>query len=104
MANMGRPRKEIDRADFEGLLSIQCTLEEVAFFLDHKLGGCSTDTIERWCKRTYKKSFAEISAQYKALGRISLRRMQWQKAKNSDRLLIWLGKQYLGQKNKDEDW
>ena len=94
---MGRPPKEIDRTDFEALLGLQCTLEEVTAFFDHKLNGCSVDTIERWCKREYGETFAEVSAKKRSLGKISIRRMQFQLAKKSAPLLIFLGKQYLGQ-------
>ena len=78
-------------------MEIQCTLEEVTAFFDHKLGGCSEDTIERWCKREYGANFADISAKKKNLGKISLRRMQFRLAEKSAPLLIFLGKQYLGQ-------
>lgn len=97
MARTGRPRKEINRTDFEGLLELQCTLEEVTAFFDHKLGGCSADTIERWCKREYGETFADVSAKKRNLGKISIRRMQFNLAKKSAPLLIFLGKQYLGQ-------
>jgi hypothetical protein len=38
---MARPRKEIDKKEFESLLFIQCTLEEVTAYFDNKLDGCS---------------------------------------------------------------
>jgi len=96
---MARPRKNIERKDFESLLAIQCTLEEVTAFFDHKLDGCSADTIERWCKRTYKESFADIAAKKRNLGKISLRRAQFELAKKNGAVAIFLGKNYLGQKD-----
>lgn len=96
----GRPRKEIDRKDFESLLALQCTLEEVTAFFDHKLDGCSADTIERWCKRTYKENFADIAAKKRNLGKISLRRAQFELAKKNGAVAIFLGKNYLGQSDK----
>ena len=96
---MARPRKNIDRKDFESLLAIQCTLEEVTAFFDHKLDGCSADTIERWCKRTYNESFADIAAKKRNLGKISLRRAQFELAKKNGAVAIFLGKNYLGQKD-----
>lgn len=99
---MSRPRKQIDKKDFESLLAIQCTLEEVTAFFDHKLDGCSEDTIERWCKRTYKKSFADVSAQKRNLGKISLRRAQFELAKKNATMSIFLGKNYLGQTDRQE--
>ena len=94
---MARPRKEIDKKEFESLLFIQCTLSEVTAFFDSKLNGCSEDTIERWCKRTYGKSFADVSREKRDVGKISLRRMQWRLAEKSAAVAIFLGKNYLGQ-------
>lgn len=90
----GRPRKEIDQKQFENLCGLQCTLEEICGWFD----VCS-DTLESWCKRTYKKNFSEVFAQKRGKGKISLRRMQWRLAETSATMAIFLGKQYLGQKN-----
>lgn len=54
---MARPRKEIDQKQFENLCGLQCTLEEICGWFD----VCS-DTLETWCKRTYKRSFSEVCA------------------------------------------
>ena len=94
---MARPRIDIDRTQFEKLCSIQCTKEEIAGYFD-----CSEDTIERWCKRTYKASFAVVFAQKRGVGKISLRRTQWQMAEHNVSMAIWLGKQYLGQAERQE--
>lgn len=99
---MARPRKNIDRKDFESLLALQCTLEEVTAFFDHKLDGCSADTIERWCKREYGEGFAEVAAKKRNLGKISLRRAQFELAKKNGAVAIFLGKNYLGQTDKQE--
>lgn len=93
----GRPRIPIDKKDFESLLYIQCSLQEITAFFDRKLDGCSEDTIERWCKRTYGKSFAEISAIKKEYGKISIRRAQFKMMEKNPTALIWVSKQYLGQ-------
>lgn len=91
---MARPQIEIDQTAFENLLKMQCTLEEVAGFFN-----CSVDTIERWCKRNYKKRFADISKKFLNVGKISLRRYQFKIAEHNASMAIWLGKQYLGQKD-----
>lgn len=93
----GRPRKEIDKKDFEALLRIQCTLKEITSFFDAKLDGCSEDTIERWCQRTYGQSFADVSAQKREYGKISIRRAQFDMMEKNPTMLIWCSKQYLGQ-------
>ena len=96
MTKMGRPKIEIDYEEFEKLCGLQCTLVEIAgWFL------CSEDTIEARCKDHYGKTFAEIYKEKSAGGKISLRRHQFAAAeKGNTGLLIWLGKQYLGQKER----
>lgn len=91
---MSRPRIEIDQTTFEKLCGIQCTLEEIAGVL-----GCSEDTVERWCKRTYGETFAETYKKHSAKGKMSLRRYQFKLAEKNATMAIWLGKQYLGQRD-----
>lgn len=90
----GRPRIKIDKGTFENLCHFQCTLEEIAYWFK-----CSADTIERWCKREYNLSFADAYKKYSAGGKISLRRTQFKLAEKSASMAIFLGKQYLGQKD-----
>lgn len=97
MAKGGRPKKEIDKKVFENLCGLQCTLNEIASAFD-----CSTDTVERWCRREYKKGFAEVFSEKREKGRISLRRKQWQLAEKSPAMAIFLGKNYLGQTDKQD--
>lgn len=100
---MARPRKEIDKKDFESLLAIQCTQEEIKAFIEAKTGEkISIDTIERWCKRTYKKSFAEISDEKRAIGKIGLRRAGFELAKKNPAVHIFYCKNYLGMTDKQE--
>lgn len=100
---MARPRKEIDKKDFESLLAIQCTQEEIKAFIEHKTGETiSIDTIERWCKRTYKKNFAEVSDEKRAIGKIGLRRAGFELAKKNPAVHIFYCKNYLGMTDKQE--
>lgn len=94
MPRTGRPKKEIDQTQFEKLCAIQCTLVEIAGFFD-----CCEDTIENWCKKTYKTTFSEAYKKHSASGKISLRRAQFRLAERSAAMAIWLGKQYLDQKD-----
>lgn len=94
---MGRPRIEIDEGDFRKLCGLQCTLTEIASFF-----GCSEDTVERWCKRELKISFAEAFKKYSAGGKISLRRWQFRMAEHNCAMAIFLGKNWLGQSDKIE--
>ena len=47
-------------------------------------------------------NFSEIFKEKRGLGKISLRRSQWRLAEKSATMAIWLGKQYLGQKDQVE--
>lgn len=94
---MGRPRIEIDEDNFKKLCGLQCTLVEIASFFD-----CSEDTIENWCKRTFKKSFSESYKKYSASGKMSLRRWQFKMAEHNCAMAIFLGKNWLGQSDKIE--
>lgn len=95
---MARPVKEINKEHFESLCNLQCTLDEIAGFFK-----CSPDTIERWCKKTYSESFADTYKKNSQNGKISIRRWQMRAAeKGNVSMLIWLGKQYLGQADKIE--
>ena len=98
MARSGRPRKEIDREQFEALCRLQCTEEEICSFF-----GVCEDTLNAWCKRTYRLTFSEVFAQKRVGGKISLRRAQFRLAENSANMAIWLGKNYLGQRDRPED-
>lgn len=94
---MARPVIEIKKEQFESLCNLQCTLDEIAGFFK-----CSSDTIERWCKRTYNESFADTFKKYSVNGKISLRRYQYKMAEKNPSMAIWLGKQWLGQTDKVE--
>lgn len=91
---MARPRKEIDKRDFESLCTLQCTKEEICGFFD-----VSDKTLENWCKRTYAEGFSEVFKKKRGKGKISLRRAQFRLAEKSASMAIWLGKQWLGQKD-----
>lgn len=95
---MARPEIKIDWETVSKLCGLHCTGEEIAGFLE-----VSYDTLERACKRENKLSFAEYYGQKSAQGNISLRRKQHEVAMaGNPRMLIWLGKQYLGQTDKQE--
>ncbi len=70
---------------------IHCTLEEVAAVL-----GLGARTVDRLMKDdpAFRKAYEDGMAE----GKASLRRMQYQAAMKGDKtMLIWLGKQLLGQ-------
>jgi len=88
---MARPKKyNIDNKDVEKLASYGCSVREIANYF-----GCSEDLI--------KKSYSQFVTKGKDKGKIRLRQMQWRAAENgSVPMLIWLGKQVLGQSDKQE--
>nr|DAN50203.1 MAG TPA: DNA-packaging protein small subunit [Caudoviricetes sp.] len=91
---MARPRKEIDKREFEKLCGYQSTQQEICWWF-----GVTDKTLNAWCKRTYHMSFSEVFAQKRGMGLISLRRMQFQLAEKSAAMAIFLGKQHLGQQD-----
>ena len=88
---MARPKKyDIDKTQVEKLASYGCTNREIASYF-----GCSEDLI--------KKSYSSFLTKGRHKGKIRLRQMQWRAAENgSVPMLIWLGKQVLGQTDKQE--
>lgn len=100
MAKIGRPKITIDQKIFENLCAIQCTEVEICSCFD-----CCEDTLNKWCKENYKNengkpmTFSEVFAVKRQKGRASLRRAQFQLAQKNANMAIWLGKQYLDQKD-----
>ena len=98
MANRGRPKKEIDQKQFETMCALHCTLDEVCAMLD-----VSDKTLEKWCKETYNgMNYSDVFRQKRELGKMSLRRTQWKLAEKSAPMAIFLGKNYLGQRDSIE--
>lgn len=95
---MARPKKEINQREFEALCGFQCTEEEICNFFD-----VTDKTLTRWCKETYDLSFSEVFKVKRNIGKISLRRSQWKLAEKNATMSIWLGKQYLGQRERFPD-
>lgn len=94
----GRPKIHVDEEALRRLCQIHATLVECAAFF-----RVSEDTIERRCKELGYANFAEFRDENRAVGNVSLRRKQWQLAMNGDKtMLIWLGKNLLGQTDKAE--
>lgn len=94
MARTGRPRKEIDQKIFENLCGIQCTESEICSVFE-----CCEDTLNAWCKRTYNATFSDTYKEKRQVGKVSLRRMQFRLAEKNAGMAIWLGKQYLDQRD-----
>lgn len=85
---MARPRKQIDEKQIEQLAAIGCTLTEMAAVLD-----CHADTL--------RDRFSSSIEKGRSVGKSSLKRAQWDVGVNKRNvaMLIWLGKQHLGQRD-----
>ena len=101
MPRMGRPRKEFDKKVFVDLIGIGCGADEICwFFRDESGKPANVDTISRWCKREFGCTFQDYRRQNGAMAlKIQLRQAQIKLAKQSAAMAIFLGKNYLGQKD-----
>lgn len=88
---MARPKKyDIDTVEVEKLASYGCTNTEIADFF-----SCDESLI--------RKSYSENLTKGRSQGKIRLRKMQWKSAEDGNvTMQIWLGKQVLGQAEKQE--
>lgn len=104
MARTGRPKAEYDIKAFQDLVGLGCTQEEICwYFRDDKGKPANIDTLTRWCKRTFDMTFQEYFKQNGFMAmKIRLRRNQFELSKKSAAMAIWLGKQYLDQKDSIE--
>lgn len=85
---MGRPPLDIDAEQVLKLAQLGCKNNEIADYF-----GCSPDTIEKRFAAELVKGRSEV--------RMSLRRWQLEAAKRGQiAMLIWLGKQMLGQQDR----
>lgn len=95
---VGRPRKEFSFDELDKLCSLHCTQEEICFFFD-----MCEDTLVRRIKERFDCNFSEYYKRASGGGKMSLRRMQFESAnKGNVTMQIWLGKQWLGQTDKQE--
>ena len=83
----GRPLTKIDPDQVLKLAQIMCTHEEIGAFFNVD-------------KSTISKRFSTIVAKGHEMGKMSLRRKQFKLCDKSAAMCIWLGKQYLGQKER----
>lgn len=98
---MGRPKKNLSPKDWDSvnyMCLIHCTGEEIAGVL-----GMDYDTLNRNSKEAKGMPISEYIKTHSSGGKMSLRRAQWKSAENGNvTMQIWLGKQWLGQKEQQE--
>ena len=94
---MPRPQKTWTARDFEqfeALCKIQCSKADICAVMD-----VSEKTLDRLVKEKYKQTFEETQTHFRAYGKASLLRSQFKLAERNPSMAIWLGKQYLDQKD-----
>ena len=92
----GRPKWKPNYEEVEKLYAQMCTDQDIADWF-----GVSRKTVERHNQNDEK--FQSAKTKGMAHAKISIRGEQFKVAKKGNvSMLIWLGKQYLGQKEKQE--
>lgn len=90
----GRPRKEIDFDLLDDLIKIFCTGEECADILK-----VNYDTLNTRIKENFSMTFSEYFKIKNSQGKMSLRRRQFALTEKHPAMAIFLGKNYLHQKD-----
>jgi AraC-like DNA-binding protein len=89
-------KKKLDWELIDNLIKIGCTNKEIAAVVK-----VDEDTLTNHCKKEKGMLFSEYIKRGQGEFRMSLRRLQYKAAQNGNvTMLIWLGKQFLGQKDK----
>lgn len=90
---------ELDWKKIDFLLEAGCSGYEVAAQI-----GVHHDTVYNRLAEHYGESFSDYSAKKRSKGDSNIKVVQYQKAlKGDNHMLIWLGKNRLKQKDKEED-
>ena len=91
-----KPEILIDWTTVDQLLEAQCHGTEIADYL-----GIHVNTLYRKCEEDNSLRFSEYSRIKKSKGQAYIKAKQFKlMADGSERMSIWLGKQYLGQRDK----
>lgn len=101
---MSRQRIDLDEMEFNGWDQLEAlAVWGSAEFCAQKL-GISADSLDRRLKERYGHGFAEYKHKIQEPLRINLMKKQYDVAMSGNTaMLIWLGKQYLKQKDKQEN-
>ena len=103
MAKAGRPTREFDVKQFNDLIALDCKQDEICWwFRDDKGKPANPDTLSRWCERTFGVNFQEYSRKNGGMHlKIKLRKNQLELSAKNAAMAIFLGKNYLGQTDRD---
>jgi hypothetical protein len=93
----GRPKVQIDWKVFEACCKLCATRSEIC-------GVLTVDdaTLDRHVKDKYGQTFEHVLKSLSDKTKLSLRRNQIRMSETNPTMAIWLGKQYLDQKDKSE--
>jgi|ERR1700755_540034 len=94
---VGAPEKPIDWTLFEQLCALHCTQTEIASMLK-----VHYETLQIRVRKNYGDEYPNVYKKFCEQGKCSLRRFQFSLAKKNTAMAIWLGKQWLGQKDNQE--
>lgn len=87
----GRPKLQLDEGLILELAKLHCTKKEIAAVM-----GCHVDTL-------YER-YSDLLVKGEDEGKVSLKRLQWKSAQAGNVVMqMWLGKQWLGQREKAPD-
>lgn len=96
--NLGAPVKIINWEVVDAVLQYNAKLEDAA-----EIAKVSSETLANRIKEEHGCTFSEYRDRKMSKIKVSLARKQYDVAMSGDRtLLIWLGKQWLGQSEKSE--
>lgn len=97
----GRPKIEFDKKQFCKLIGLGCTAKEICWFFSTEDGRpANPDTLSKWCKREFGMTFEEYKKENGGVYRnYQLRLNQIKLSAKSAPMAIFLGKNYLGQKD-----
>lgn len=98
----GRPRKlisELGKKLIENLAGLMCTDEEIADMMSDENMKITVDTLHN---RNNKATFLDCKAKGQSKGKVSLRRNQFKLSETNATMAIFLGKNWIGQTDKQE--
>jgi hypothetical protein len=95
MARPPKAQESIDKDELEKLMKLYPTIKEASDWFD-----VSVSSLERYIKANFDLSFDGLRDKSFTRTRIAIKKAQIEKAlKGDNTMLIWCGKQYLGQRD-----
>lgn len=85
----------IDKRKFEYLCYLLFNKRQIS-----NVFGVHFNTLNNWCYSTYGKTFKQVYKEIMVRRLVELRKSQFELAKTSAKMGIWLGKVYLSQSDK----